>query len=149
MKSKPEENHEKLTAATTLGRQGFFAVPCKPIGSQGFRVRIKVIDVRQAFGRTDLGICPVDGAGDGTAWVDSKSVTLDPKVVVINDGQSQFAVTEADFNAWSGRHGPLTKHNYNQFCEEVLAIDEDLVGTQDMIDLCRDYIQGGAKVVNV
>lgn len=38
--------------------------------------RVEVLDARQQFGRIDLQVKPEDG--EGTAWVQKATVTLDP-----------------------------------------------------------------------
>lgn len=54
----------------------------------GLTVQIKVTDARVRFGHVDLLLTPV--AGDGTRWVQSDRVTLDPLLV----GTSVVVVTD-------------------------------------------------------
>lgn len=40
----------------------------------GIRVRVKITDTRQAYGRFDLCVTPV--AGDGSRWIDYRNVVI-------------------------------------------------------------------------
>lgn len=61
---------EPMKAADYVGKQAMFIVPVRNEGDTVMRVKVKVLEKREKFGRTDLKIEPV--AGDGTAWVQSK-----------------------------------------------------------------------------
>jgi hypothetical protein len=55
-----------------IGKLGKFVVPVRSAAAVSFRVDVKIIGTREQFGRIDYEITPV--AGDGTAFVSSKSV---------------------------------------------------------------------------
>lgn len=40
----------------------------------GIRVRVRITDTRQAYGRFDLCVTPI--AGDGSRWIDHRNVVL-------------------------------------------------------------------------
>ena len=61
-----------LTAADVVGKTAKFIVPVRDHSSKGFRVDVKIMDLRNGFGRQDLQVQPV--AGDGEAWVSKDSV---------------------------------------------------------------------------
>ena len=43
----------------------------------GLRVKVRVLDVRQVFGRTDFLVQPTEG--EGTTWADASRVALEGK----------------------------------------------------------------------
>lgn len=61
-----------LTAADVVGKTAKFIVPVRDQSCKGFRVNVKIIGLRNSFGRQDVAIQPV--AGDGQAWVSTESV---------------------------------------------------------------------------
>jgi hypothetical protein len=59
-----------------IGKVGLYRVPIRSEEEEvAFKVRVKIIDAKQAFGRTDVKITPE--AGEGTAWVSKQHVETD------------------------------------------------------------------------
>ncbi len=54
-------------AAKLIGRKGRY-------GHGSMRFEVEVLDVRESFGRTDLQVRPVAGAGTG--WISYDKITL-------------------------------------------------------------------------
>jgi hypothetical protein len=54
--------------ARAIGRQATFRT------REGLTIRVKILDVRSAYGRTEYLITPVNGTGEG--WVQARRVTL-------------------------------------------------------------------------
>jgi hypothetical protein len=67
-----------------IGRKGTVRMVTSSNANKSLRVPCVVLDVREAYGRTDYLVTPigVDGLGDpdlfGSAWASDDKVTLDP-----------------------------------------------------------------------
>lgn len=59
--------------ADYVRRTGTLTIP----SGEGFKVKIRVVDARAIFGRTELRVTPI--AGSGETWATVQSVALDPK----------------------------------------------------------------------
>jgi hypothetical protein len=56
-----------------IGKTGLYKVPIRSEEEQvAFKVKVKILDAKQAFGRTDVKITPE--AGEGMAWVSKDKV---------------------------------------------------------------------------
>lgn len=68
-----------MTKAKTnewLGKHAMFTIPIRGRNQTAFEVEVKILDVRQQYGREDYQVEPV--AGRGKAWVQKKALRLIP-----------------------------------------------------------------------
>ena len=60
--------------AQYIGRTGVIVTTARP---KGFRIPIKIVDVRQIFNRREVQIAPLHGFGQD--WVNVESILIDPE----------------------------------------------------------------------
>ena len=81
---------------------------------------------------------------------ESNQVGERSQTTVIDDGEFCHPVSTADLHTWEEKCGRLTAANYERFCDNVECSRPDLmVGSQEMIDVCKQAIEDGADCRHV
>lgn len=65
---------KKATKNEWIGKYAMFTIPIRGRNQTAFEVEVKILDVRQQYGREDYQVEPV--AGRGKAWVQKKALRL-------------------------------------------------------------------------
>lgn len=72
---KPPSTPQPKSDAALVGQVVLFTVPIENRGTEQFQVFVRVLDVRNAYGRTDYKVEPRDGRG--SAWVRKSSLEVE------------------------------------------------------------------------